>query len=53
MRRPASELWIRAWAGVHAVRPAAADGFSVMPSGSVTVTRLDLGVVDFGRRVRG
>ena len=32
-----SSLWIRAWAGVQASRPAAAEGLSVMPSGSVTL----------------
>src|ERR1700722_9490868 len=32
---PGVELLIRACAGVHAVRPAAADGFSVMPSGNL------------------
>src|SRR6202035_2860140 len=34
---PISPLWILACAGVHASRPCAADGLSVMPSGSVVV----------------
>src|ERR1700682_5734213 len=37
---PSTELWILAWAGVQAVSPAAADGFSVMPSGSLIVAVL-------------
>src|SRR5580698_11052959 len=32
---PNSSPWILAWPCVHASRPAAADGLSVMPSGSV------------------
>src|SRR6202035_1878485 len=33
---PGVELWILASAGEHAVRPAAAEGFSVIPSGIFT-----------------
>ena len=37
---PGFELWMRACAAEQEVSPAAAEGFSVIPSGSVTVTLL-------------